>query len=57
MGQINNVLLIIGITALMAVVTAALAYFIDVLSLVGRDAVAKPLDMLSQQTAIAERQD
>ena len=57
MGQINNVLLIIGITALMAVVTAALAYFIDVLSLVGRDAVANPLDMLSQQTAIAERQD
>lgn len=57
MGQINNVLLIIGITALMAVVTAALAYFIDVLSLIGREALASPFDFAGQQTATAQRQD
>jgi hypothetical protein len=30
MGQINNVLLILAITLLMAVATAAVAYFVDI---------------------------
>ncbi len=29
MGQVSNVLIILGITALMAIATAMLAYFVD----------------------------
>jgi hypothetical protein len=31
LGQINNVLIILGITLLMAVATAAVAYFVDLM--------------------------
>ena len=58
LGQINNVLLILALTAAMAVITAALTYFIDVLSLAGREMMANPFDFVGQQqTAVAEQQD
>ncbi|MCI0561581.1 MAG: hypothetical protein MN733_24090 [Nitrososphaera sp.] len=31
MGQVNNVLIILGITALMAIITTVLAYFVDLI--------------------------
>lgn len=52
MGQINNVLIILAITMLMAVVTAVLAYFADLIpSAINGTQIASNMSVGTQATA------